>query len=222
MTELERWQEDKGDETLRLDYDLNEDSVVFDFGGYEGAWSQEIWDKYKSNINIFEIVPEFASNINKRFSGNKKIKVHDYGLSNKDLITRVGVDGNISTIYSPFNSLLVEARLRDVVWFFKFHNIDNVDLIKINIEGGEYDLLTGLIDSGLIKKIKNIQVQFHDIHPKCECAREEIANKLKITHKLTYKYDWIWESWENKYGYSQVGQESNPSFRVSILRDGFV
>ena len=37
-----KWVEDKGDETLRLDYSLTEDSIVFDLGGYRGDFAEAI------------------------------------------------------------------------------------------------------------------------------------------------------------------------------------
>ena len=37
------WLADNGDKTYRLDYNLNENSVVFDLGGYEGQWASDIF-----------------------------------------------------------------------------------------------------------------------------------------------------------------------------------
>ena len=39
------WVAAKGDQSLRLDYDLGRDSVVFDLGGYEGNWANDIFGK---------------------------------------------------------------------------------------------------------------------------------------------------------------------------------
>ena len=47
---IQRWFRDKGDQTLRLNYDLNEHSVVFDLGGYEGQWSADIFQRYQCNV----------------------------------------------------------------------------------------------------------------------------------------------------------------------------
>ena len=38
-------------EKLRLDYNLNENSVVFDLGGYEVQWASDIFSKYLSSIS---------------------------------------------------------------------------------------------------------------------------------------------------------------------------
>lgn len=74
-----------------------------------------------------------------------------------------------------------------------------VDLIKINIEGGEYDLLEHLLSSGMVKRFKNIQVQFHeDVIPKAEARMRKIHDELSKTHRVTFQKIFIWENWEIK------------------------
>ena len=49
--------------------------------------------------------------------------------------------------------------------FIKSHGIQFIDLMKINTEGGEFDLfefLTQDSNKELISKIGKIQIQFHD------------------------------------------------------------
>jgi hypothetical protein len=63
-----------------------------------------------------------------------------------------------------------------------------VDLMKINIEGGEYELLEHLIARGLTKRIRNIQVQFHeDVMAGAAGRMERIQSRLAETHHLTYQ-----------------------------------
>ena len=47
----DKWFDIKGDKTLRLQYPLNEESIVFDLGGYHGQWASDIFNKYMCNIN---------------------------------------------------------------------------------------------------------------------------------------------------------------------------
>ena len=67
--------------------------------------------------------------------------------------------------------------------------------MKVNIEGGEYALLYDLINSGYIKNIENIQIQFHNNVPGHDLMIQDIRKKLEKTHTLTYKYDYVWENW---------------------------
>ena len=50
MHNIDDWFKNDGDNTLRIDYNLNNTSLVIDLGGYYGEFSQKIYDKYKCNI----------------------------------------------------------------------------------------------------------------------------------------------------------------------------
>lgn len=198
--EFARWFADEGDKTLRLNYDLDSDSVVFDLGGYKGDFAKEIYDRYESNIYVFEPVPEYAASIANRFYGNDKIKSFDFGLADKAYSTdlRMDDDGSSMFIGDQSECKVITINLRPIVEFIEENSIYKIDLMKINIEGGEYDLLDEIISSGLINRISNIQVQFHNFVPDSVNRMESIHKKLEITHRTTYKYEFVWENWEKR------------------------
>ena len=82
--------------------------------------------------------------------------------------------------------------------WMQLFNIVEIALLKINIEGGEYDLLDELIASGIIGRIRNIQVQFHDFIEESDDRMAEITNRLSATHKTTFSYRYVWDNWERK------------------------
>ena len=188
------WVNDRGDKTLRLNYNLNNESVVFDLGGYEGQWASDIFAKYACHIYIFEPFSLYAENIKQRFALNPKIKVFDYGIAGSNHTAQLNINGDSSSTFQP-GQTFAEIKLVSFKDFFLDHSIDVIDLMKINIEGGEYDILDYLLTSGLIRKIKNIQVQFHDFVPDAESRMLSIQQKLTLTHKLTYQYLFVWENW---------------------------
>ena len=94
-----RWFKDNGDSTLRVDYPLSENSIVFDVGGYMGEWSLKIAERYNPYIYVFEPVPEFYSIIVERFRGNPKVSVYNFGLSNIDMIAKMSVSRDASSLY---------------------------------------------------------------------------------------------------------------------------
>ncbi|CAD7803923.1 hypothetical protein CHRY9390_01150 [Chryseobacterium aquaeductus] len=192
------WFAAKGDETLRLDYELDENSTVFDIGGYKGEFARDIFCKYQSNIYVFEPLKEFYEICVKRFIKNKKIHCYNFGLADKSFDTEINISDNASSIFNV-EGAKTKIRLESIVNFIQTNQIDVIDLMKINIEGGEYDLLESLIENKLIHKFKNIQVQFHDFV--IENPRErmvKIQKELSKTHSLTYQYDFVWENWKLK------------------------
>jgi hypothetical protein len=67
--------------------------------------------------------------------------------------------------------------------------------MKINIEGGEYDLLDHLIETGWIRRIRDVQIQFHDFVSGATQRMHHIQAALKNTHHTTYQYPFVWENW---------------------------
>jgi len=189
------WMVIDGDKSLRLDYTLNSDSIVFDVGGYKGDWAKDIYCMYGCQVYIFEPVNRFVDEIKCRFKNNKRIHICNFGLSDQNKTITMSLDGNSSSEYTSCEEKIM-VEMKDIVDFVNLNKIEKIDLIKINIEGGEYDLLEHLIESGEIKKIKNIQVQFHDFVPNAKERMKNIQKKLSRTHRTTYQFEFVWENWE--------------------------
>ena len=89
----------------------------------------------------------------------------------------------------------ISAELQAADDVFDRLGLERIDLLKVNIEGGEYELLPFLIRSGWIKKIVDLQVQFHTIGAEYVSAREAIRSALSKTHVESWCYWFVWESW---------------------------
>lgn len=195
---VQPWFASNGDQTLRLNYDLKSDSIVFDVGGFKGEFAAEILCKYNANIYIFEPIRDFSLIIKNKFSNNEKVKSFNFGLAGKEQELKISLSDNSSSIYlNGENKEMIQ--LKSIVDFIKTNNIKQIDLIKINIEGGEYELLESLIENGCISIFKNIQVQFHDfLFENAKERMNKIQENLSKTHELTYQYEFVWENWKVK------------------------
>jgi len=192
--EVRRWWSDGGDEMFRYDYELNNDSFVMDLGGYKGQWASDIYARYNCRVLVFEPVKLFAEKIEERFKKNPRVQVFCLALGKNRGQEVIALSGNGSSVYR--NGQVIETiEIEDVVEFFDKHNIKSVDLMKVNIEGGEYELLPRLLESGLVKRIKHIQIQFHDVGPDSEMCMGKICRELEKTHRPTYQYKFVWENW---------------------------
>ena len=187
-----------GDSTLRVDYNLNEHSVVIDAGGFVGQWAYKINTKYNSTVYVFEPVKELYDNIVVKFEQTPKVQVFNYGLLDKTQELQISVNGDSSSTYEQDHSEIETILCKEFNEVLKEHNITHIDLMKINIEGGEYDLLDHIIKKKLQSNIDNIQVQYHRFVPDCALRRDKIAEALSKTHTRTWNYDWVWENWEIK------------------------
>ena len=109
----------------------------------------------------------------------------------------LNISADSSSVFKKGESS-VEIKLVKLDNFLDEHDISNVDLIKINIEGGEFELLEYLVETDKVSIFKNIQVQFHDFVPDAINRMKAIQNKLSKTHALTYQYEFVWENWKLK------------------------
>jgi FkbM family methyltransferase len=204
----QQWMRIEGDHTLRLDYDIGPQSVVFDVGGFRGDWAQAILDKYGSEVYVFEPVPVFAQTIRARFREERNVHVFEFGLSDHSACEVMSVAADGSSFFRAGDNRQ-EVQVREAMGFLRERNIEHIDLMKINIEGGEYALLDHLIAISFVQNIDNIQVQFHDV---CRHARRRarlIQKALAKTHRLTYQFPFVWENWK------RMGEEVGGAAHVS-------
>ena len=142
-----------GDATLRLDYPLTSDSTVLDVGGYKGRWASDIFGKYCCRIAIFEPWPAFAQQMEARFRHNPAVTVHAFGLGGYSRTERLYSQGDSTSVFQRSQTSSSQALpIRAFAEIWRELGLTAVDLMKMNIEGGEYELLNALIDTGHIRR----------------------------------------------------------------------
>lgn len=195
---ITRWYADGAEHKLRLDYDLTSDSIVLDLGGYKGQWASDIFSRFGCTVHVFEPMPEFSDFIQWRFVYNPAIRVHPFALMDVNKEMELSTAGDGSSMFRRTKSPLIRIKVRRASDVFVELEIERIDLMKINIEGAEYDLLEHLISSGWVSKIRDLQVQFHDFVPNAKQRMTSIEASLSESHRLTYRYPYIWENWRLK------------------------
>jgi hypothetical protein len=168
------WQENNL-EHLRYEYDLKPEDTVLDIGSYRREFADEIIKRYGCKVECFDALDNRAAWI---YDGELKMGGQFYYTSMYD------------------NGELGEVKTYKCVDIAKFIDKE-IALMKVNIEGGEYELLKYIYERNLLRSIKNIQVQFHLIDND-EFTYKYINCLLKQTHKLTWQYEFCWENWERK------------------------
>ncbi|HET8926150.1 MAG TPA: FkbM family methyltransferase [Candidatus Acidoferrum sp.] len=191
-----RWRLDGGDETLRLAYALEPRSVVLDVGGFSGDWAASVVERYRCSVLVFEPIPEHFDTLRKRLGGVQGVDLYPFGLSDRTERRAMAVLGNGSSAFRTSGpARTVRVPLVDIAEFWSDRGLAHVDLLKVNIEGGEFPLLERMLDTGLTRRCANIQVQFHADYPDAVERRESIRARLAKTHELTWDYFFVWENW---------------------------
>lgn len=191
------WWTDRGDATHRLDYDLSPDSLVFDIGGFRGDFASAIHERYGCEIHVFEPISGFYNSIKSRFEHKPLVHTHPFGVSELSQQVEIKVDHDTSSIYKSEGKREV-IQLTEIGEIMDQLSVENINLVKINIEGGEYSLLEHCLKNQLVSKMENIQVQFHTFMDDATSKRKDLQRQLSDTHELTYNYAFIWENWKRK------------------------
>jgi FkbM family methyltransferase len=176
-------------EDQRYEHDLNTESVVMDLGGYHGDWSARMADTYGCRIFCFEPIRENCRKILERAIPRLTLfqcavgahtNLLSFGLSNDStgVFARTGPQEQIWCVALDFLTRLLPSR---------------IDLLKINVEGMEYELLPGI---AALKVFKEIQVQFHGNVPNAGARRDAIREELSRDFECTYCTPFVWENWK--------------------------
>lgn len=170
-------------EHLRYQYDLQPTDTVIDIGAYRGEWANEIKRRYGCTPIVIEptdAIDGYDGEIIK-----KAAWTHDGKLPFGGAFYYSSHYEQSVTEYECFDINTLLARFNDIA------------LIKINIEGAEYVLLDHIITHGYHTRIRNLQVQFHQLAPEPYGAwYSGLECRLRLTHETTFKYPFCWENWQ--------------------------
>lgn len=163
--------------------------TVIDVGGFYGEWSGQMWDLWGCTIHIFEPVPAYAEICRQSLP---HCVLHEVGLGVESGQTDMTVAGLASSMVGGGP---LRVPLMGVGEFFAVLPGD-VAVMKINIEGYEYDLLDKMIALGLFPRVKSFVIQFHMNVPDYEKRWAAITGELEKTHWLSQRHRFVWERWD--------------------------
>jgi FkbM family methyltransferase len=192
----QKWITENPEEAIRYNYDIPYGAHILDVGGYRGDFAEKFLTQTGANVTVCEPVPHFASQIRERFAHDPRVQVHEFGLSNKEEQVEFDLAGDASGVFSAAEGKRISVLLRDANEFLRETGVSRWDLVKLNIEGGEYGLLEHLIETGAIRKMRHLQVQFHLYVPDAKEKYKRIVHQLRRTHELQWRYPFVWESWK--------------------------
>lgn len=198
LTPHEQWRVDRGDYTYRLDYPLNAESVVIDAGAYTGDWSAQIIQRYDPKMYLFEPVSRYANDLANRFASNPKVVIRNVALGACDGTARISNAADASSISTIKPDEGEQIQIRDVHDAIQEHSLSKIDLLKLNVEGSEYEIIPRLFEKGMLTNIEHIQVQFHPFPSQYLHLYQECQDALNKTHDRIYYYPFVWEGWRRK------------------------
>lgn len=190
---------------ILVDVELREGANVLDVGAFEGHWSTRLLARVDRDgprhvhVHAFEPEPSAVTQFREGVV-DARVQLHEYGLAGRDRRERLAIGGPGSSVFvdpsAPNMYGAVEVELRDVDRVLEELGIQHIDLIKINIEGGEYELLDRLYETDRLRHTGVVIVQFHEFAPAAHRSRRRNRARLAETHTCTWCYPWIFERWD--------------------------
>jgi FkbM family methyltransferase len=188
LVEFHRYEQDGGNRLITEGLGLGPRSVVVEFGGHVGNWAADIL-RYGCRVQTFEPVPAFASTLDDRFARNDRVTVHPFALGAEGGVRTFGLSADGTGRFASY-AATVPVLFRPVT-AYRFP--DHIDLMAINIEGGEYELIPALRD--VFPSVARVLVQFHLLGDNPDAERERCRDVLSRSHSMDWCYDFVWESW---------------------------
>ena len=194
--------------------------IFFDIGAHKGKYTDLLFEEYNiKKAYLFEPQVKMYNFIKEKYKDNNFINVYNQGVSNKTenvlfYINKHNLTSSIKRLnpknkYLNLKSKLFSTNLDGMIEnnlniktikleeFFLENNILNIDLIKIDTEGHEYEVLAGL--EGKIKFIKAFLIEFHDDETYLNYSSNKIEKiLLKNNFFLKKKIKFPFTTWEDR------------------------
>jgi FkbM family methyltransferase len=191
-----------GGNQLLYDLPVKTGSLVIDAGGYEGEWSAGMTSRYGCRSQVFEPVPAFYERCQLYFRNNSFVQIHKAALGGSSRKTTFNLFDNGTSEYRGGDGVQhIEADVIDVAKIFTEAGT-RVACFKLNIEGGEYEVLERMLETNVIILCDSLLIQFHRQPDGFEARYNKIVAALRETHTQSWCYEMIWEMWLHKDGQS--------------------
>ena len=168
--------------------------TVFDVGANIGGWTEIASRKFtNAKVHSFEISQATFKALQQKHIDNTRVFLNNFGLSDKkgefeykDYGENSGVNSLITDADFHDNSIsptFVKALVETGNDYCKNNNIEEIDVLKIDVEGAEHLVLKGFSDLLEAGAIKVIQFEYGYTHGDARFL-------IKDFYKLLGKYDY--------------------------------
>jgi FkbM family methyltransferase len=144
--------------------DLNDVKTVIDIGANVGLFSNYI--SYKPNVRLIHAIEPCSTSFNelkKQFFYYNGVKCHNIGIHYFDGISKLKINKEMSILNTFINNECThteDVKVTTLPRFLDDVGLNTVDLIKMDIEGLEYEVLNSINDDQILRGHKYI-IEYH-------------------------------------------------------------
>ena len=179
------------------------DPIIFDVGSHKGKLAKLMYDLYKNAV-IYCFEPNKSMNDDLKKIGNN-IKVYNCALGEKNeekqiLINKIDLTNTLSKInenslYLKIKNFILAKSKKDNVYetiqvislenFCIEKKIKDIDFLKLDVEGYEYNVLLGA--KNIIKNVKFVMLEVQKNNMYYEYSKKNIEDFLKENNFILIK-----------------------------------
>ena len=184
-------------EKLKYGMNLKSNGLVLDIGSYVGEYTKRILNKSpRMTFWLYEPIPKYFSACLNRFEGRENVYVYQKAVSADGRDIRMQIDG-LRSRQEPNNTTglikFASVSIQEI-----FDTVAEIELVKMNIEGMEYECLNQLILSNTLLKAKFLLIQFHNFESGDKVKRDLMRKAFEKDFTNIFTFEWVWELWIRK------------------------
>lgn len=182
---------------LIFDIKLKQEGLVLDIGSYLGEYTERVLGKNpKMTFWLYEPIPSYFNACVNKFKNRENVVVYQTAVSADGRDFQMHIDGLRSRQGSAASSEGVPVDSISIQEIFD--SVSEIELLKMNIEGMEYECLEQLIHSNSLIKSKYLLIQFHNFEKESKDRRNALRMDIERDFNNIYTFEWIWELWIRK------------------------
>lgn len=174
--------------------------IIFDIGAHHGAWANRIHEIFpESTVYCFEPFSKslrcLKENLNEEWA-----KIYDFGISDREESVSLKINKASATnsllalnidAHEKWNNANIQAVSNEICKFnsldnvIKLLNISKVDLLKIDVQGAEFKVLQGGLESIMSGKVNFILMEI--IHANTYEGQKTTLEYLKLSNEYGFE-----------------------------------
>lgn len=184
-------------EKLKYEMNFKSNGLILDIGSYLGEYTKKLIDRNPGmTFWLYEPIPEYYHACLIRFKDSKNVSVNQKAVSADGRNIQMQIDGLRSR--QEFNTKDEAPTYASISIQEIFDSVSEIELLKLNIEGMEYECLDQLILSNSLIKASYLLIQFHNFDSEAEKKRDLVVNAIEEDFSNVFTYKWMWELWIRK------------------------
>lgn len=167
-------------------------ATVFDVGANHGDWTRAVLQRLSgATVHAFEIEPTTREKLIANVGGSERVVIAEVGLAAEPGVLDLWIDPDHDDIASTIGRRPGGAEGRTVSCavesgdrYLQQHDIDRIDLLKVDVEGADLAVLQGFADALAAGRVGAIQFEFTTWAP---LARVWLRDFYELLEPLGYE-----------------------------------